>query len=144
MVSAAEPGMGRFSVEVELANDADLVRAQAGIIKPEQVRRERILGVVDSGATRLVIPTAVAERLGFDITSNMRAPYADGRTAERPVAERIRLTYGDRGSVFNAIVEPNRDSALIGAIVLEDLDLIIDCGKQTLLPRDPDNIVSEI
>lgn len=46
--------------------------------------------------------------------------------------------------MFNAIVEPQRDSALIGAIVLEDLDLIVDCTTQQLVPRDPERIVSAI
>jgi hypothetical protein len=36
------------------------------------------------------------------------------------------------------------ETALIGAIVLEDLDLLVDCTKQKLYPRDPDFVVSEI
>ena len=35
-------------------------------------------------------------------------------------------------------------AALIGAIVLEALDLLVDCRKQRLYPRDPDYVVSEI
>jgi clan AA aspartic protease len=136
--------MGRFSVEVELTNDADLVRAKDGSIRADQVRRERIRGVVDTGATRLVIPEAVAKRLGLDTPGTMQVRYADGRTAQRPIAERIRLRFGDRESVFNAVVEPARESALIGAIVLEDLDLIVDCTTQSLRPRDPKQIVSEL
>ncbi|HEV2293216.1 MAG TPA: hypothetical protein VGR35_05130 [Tepidisphaeraceae bacterium] len=44
---------------------------------------------------------------------------------------------------FKAIIEPDRDS-LIGAIVLKDLDLIIDCAEQQLVPRDPKQIISEV
>jgi len=29
-------------------------------------------------------------------------------------------------------------------IVLEDLDFLVDCNKQRLVPRDPDFVVSEI
>jgi hypothetical protein len=53
------------------------------------------------------------------------------------------LAFGGRDSVFNAIVEPARESALIGAIVLEDLDFLVDCTGQRLVPRDPKQIVSE-
>lgn len=56
----------------------------------------------------------------------------------------VQLSYAGRDSVFNAIVEPDRESALIGDIVLEDIDLIVDRTRQTLAPRDPDRIVSEI
>jgi hypothetical protein len=54
-----------------------------------------------------------------------------------------RATLG-RDGVFSAIIEPDRKDALIGAIVLEELDLLVDCTTQTLRPRDPKEIVSEI
>ncbi len=49
-----------------------------------------------------------------------------------------------REGILTAVVEPNRRSALIGAIVLEDLDFIVGCTRQRLLPRAPRFIVSEI
>jgi predicted aspartyl protease len=144
MVSTREPAMGRFSVEVELINNEDLFRAKAGLILPGQVRRARIRGVVDSGATRLVIPKAVATQLGLDVTGSSKVCYADGRMAKRQIAENIRLNYAGRGGVFSAVLEPKRESALIGAIVIEDLDLLIDCTGQRLVPRDAKQIVSEV
>lgn len=144
MIAKADKDMGRISVDVELANNDDLAQARRGHIKADQVRRLTIRGVVDSGATRLVIPQSVATRLGLDMAESVGVQYADGRTAERPMATGIHLTWGGRGSVFNAIVEPDRESALIGAIVLEDLDLLIDCTRGMLRPRDPRHIISEI
>lgn len=41
-----------------------------------------------------------------------------------------------------AIVEPGRDDALIGAIVLEDLDLLVDCSQQMLRLRDPEKMLA--
>ena len=38
----------------------------------------------------------------------------------------------------------DRTDALVGAIVLEELDFVVDCITQTLHPRDPDRIVSEV
>jgi hypothetical protein len=49
-----------------------------------------------------------------------------------------------RDGVFTAVVEPKRRSALIGAIVLEDLDFVVDCTSQKLVPRDPRFVVSEL
>ena len=68
----------------------------------------------------------------------------DGRRGDRPLATGVHLTYGGRHSVFNAIVEPDRESALLGAIVLEDLDFIADRTTRTPVPRDPQRIISEI
>lgn len=144
MTVAEEKQTGRFSVEVELANHEDLFRAKAGLIPAEKVRRALIRGVVDSGATRLVIPEFLAKQLGLEISGTAKVRYADGHTAERPIARNIHLSYGGRDSVFSAIVEPARESALIGAIVMEELDLLIDCSGPRLVPRDPKQIVSEI
>jgi clan AA aspartic protease len=144
MDAIREPAMGRFSVEVDLVNYDDIVRAKSGVIVPGQVRRARIRGVVDSGATRLVIPESVAQQLGLEVSGTTKVRYADGRTAKRGIAQHIQLSYSGRESVFNAIVEPGRDSALIGAIVIEDLDLVIDCVSQRLVPRDPKQIISEV
>jgi predicted aspartyl protease len=99
--------------------------------------------VVDSGATRLVIPEAIALQLGVETSGSAKVRYADGHTADRSIVKGIHLAYGGRESVFSAVVEPGRESALIGAIVLEELDFLIDCGGQRLVARDPNQIVSE-
>jgi predicted aspartyl protease len=143
MVAIKENDMGRFSVEIELANYKDLNRADDGLLERDKVRRTRLRAVVDTGATRLVIPEAVAQQLGLETTGEVAVRYADGRREPRPLATGIHLTYGGRSGLFSAVVEPQRDSALIGAIVLEELDLIPDCTRSTLEPRDPKQIISE-
>lgn len=137
-------GMGRFSVEVDLANYVDMGEADRGHLAKDKVRRIKIKGVVDSGAARVVIPASVAKELGLKTTGSVKVRYADRRTATRPMVEGLYLELLGRHSVFNATVEPKRETMLIGAIVLEDLDLLVDCTKQRLYPRDPKQIVSEI
>ena len=144
MIETKETVMGRFSVELDLANNEDLYAVRRGLIQPEQVRRARIRGVVDSVAARLVIPASIAQQLGVETVGNAKVRYADGRFAERAIVKDVHLSYGGRESIFNAIVEPDRDSVLIGAIVLEDLDFLVDCIGQRLVPRDPNQIVSEV
>ncbi len=48
--------MGRFAVKVELANYGDLEAARRGHLDQKKVRRLKIKGVVDPGATGLVLP----------------------------------------------------------------------------------------
>ena len=135
--------MGRFAVEFEVANREDIALAKHGAIRPEQVRRVRLKGVVDSGATRLVLPKKIVDRLGLPVTGKVGVKYADGRRAVRPTVDDVYLELLGRSSVFKAMVEPKRETALIGAIVLEDLDFLIDSTHQRLLPRDPKMIISE-
>jgi hypothetical protein len=139
-----QPVSAPFAVDVELANDTDVVLATAGKLLEQQVRRTRTRAIVGTRATRLVISEAIATHLGLEITGSTSVRYADGGTAERQIAQRLRLSYGGRESVFNAVIEPGRESVLIGAIVLEDLDFLVDCIGQRLVPRDPKQIISEV
>ncbi len=144
MTITQERTVGRFSVDVVLTNEGDLHDAKTGRLDPSHVRSVTLRGVVDTGAARLVIPKVTADKLGLEISGTAKVRDADGRTAERPVARLVNLSYAGRSGAFAAIVEPDRESALIGAIVMEDLDLIIDCTTQRLIPRNPDHIISEI
>jgi len=136
--------MGRFKVEVELANNDDVVAVKLGQLDPTKVRRIMVQAVVDSGATRLVLPSAVAKQLGLTATEKVRVRYADGRSAKRDRVQGVYLKLMGRDGVFTAATEPKRESALLGAIVLEDLDFVVDCTSQRLVPRDPKYVVSEI
>jgi predicted aspartyl protease len=135
--------MSRFYVTFEVVNNNDLVAAQLGHLKPEQVRRATLRGLIDSGASRLVLPKIVVEQLGLPVTEHVKVTYADRRSVKRPVVEGVFVELQGRHSIFKATVEPKRDTALIGAIVLEDLDFLVDCEKQRLVPRDPKFIISE-
>ena len=137
-------GVGRFSVEFEVANYDDLALARRGQLPPDQVRRETIQGLVDSGATRLVLPQAVVKRLGLPPGGPILVTYADGRQARRAGAKGIYLKLLGRDGIFSAVVEPRRKTALLGAIVLEELDLLVDCTTQRVVPRDPSGTTAAI
>jgi predicted aspartyl protease len=136
--------MGRVAIEVDLVNHQDVVLVAAGAITAEQVRRQRVKGVVDIGATYLVLPKGVADQLGVPHRGQIAVRYADHRRAKRPIVEDVQVELLGRSGTFNAIVEPKREDVLIGAVVLETLDLLVDCRTQTLQPRDPKGIITEI
>ncbi len=137
--------MGRFNVDVEIINNLDFRDAERGFIDQDKVRRKTISGVVDSGATRLVLPQALAKELGLPVRKQkVKVRCADGRRGTRSEVDEVRLALMGRDGLFIAVVEPKRETALIGAIVLEDLDFLVDCSKTRLVPRDPDFVVNEI
>jgi predicted aspartyl protease len=144
MRSKGANGVGPISIEFEVANFGDMEMAQRGLLKPDQVRRQTVKGVVDSGATRFVLPQAVVKQLGLRVTGKVAVRYAAGRRATRPAAQGAYVKILGRDSTFSAVVEPKRETALIGAIVLEDLDLLVDCQRQRLIARDPSGPVYEI
>jgi predicted aspartyl protease len=144
MPSKGANSVGRISVEFEVANYGDIIRAKDGTLPPDQVRRQTIRGVVDSGAAKLVLPQGVVKQLGLPVGEKIRVRYADGRRAQRREAEGAYVEILGRHDTFSAIIEPKRETALIGAMVLEGLDLLVDCQRQRLVPRDPSGPVYEI
>jgi hypothetical protein len=68
---------------------------------------------------------------------------ADGRRAVRPTVQDVQVELLGRRCVFDATVEPKRRTALIGALVLEALDFLIDPLHERLVPRDPKRIIAE-
>ena len=121
--------MGRVTVEFELSNYADMVLQEAGY--RDHVRRVTLLGVIDTSVMKLVLPQHVCETIGLPVKG------------QSVVSDAYVAFYG-RGGVFSAIVEPTRSDALIGAIVMGDLDMIVDRTGQKVIPRDPDHILTEV
>jgi clan AA aspartic protease len=99
---------------------------------------------VDTGATQLVIPQRVATELGLPKIADAFVRYADNRRERRSVVKDVEIQLLDRKVNFNAVVEPDREDALIGTVVLETLDFVVDCSGQKLVPRDPRGIFAEI
>jgi clan AA aspartic protease len=129
--------MGRVSITAKFTNLDDLVRARDGVLPQEQVRQSTEPSIVDTGAAMCVISQDMADRLGLPFNSEVNVRYADNRTAKRTIVDHLEVEIMGRRSTFRAVVEPNRTEPLIGVIVLEDLDLLVDPRNQTLHPRDP-------
>jgi predicted aspartyl protease len=144
MIAKRGTKVSRFSVEFEVANYDDVIEAKHGHLAPNKIRRTRIRGVVDTGASRLVLPAAVARQLGLPRGAKAKVRYADGRRTVRNTVKDVFVTMQGREETFTAVVEENRKDALIGAIVLEAFDFLADCSAQRLVPRDPDYVVSEL
>ncbi len=136
--------VGRISVEIEVANYEDLALVRRGLLTDHEVRRQKLQGIADSGAAKLVLPQAVVKQLGLRMGDKIQVRYADGRLGQRREAEGAYVELLGRHGTFTAIVEPKRTSALVGAIVLEDLDLLVDCQRQRVVPRDPHGAIYEI
>ena len=115
--------VGRFSVECQLANHKEVAWAEGGFIPADQVHRTTVSGVVDTGTSRLVLPPSAVVTLGLPESGHTVVKFADGRREPRATVADVQLEYGGRSGVFSAVVEPGRTDALIGAMVLEELDV---------------------
>ena len=130
--------MGEIAVSAKLENAGDRVAFEQGYHDESRIRNTAVTGIVDTGAVTLVLPQNVVERLGLKTRRTVVVTYADDRKEERPVAGPVTIEVCDRFMSTDCIVGPPLSEPLIGQVVLESLDLIADCAKQTLLPRTPD------
>lgn len=142
MLKKAE--MGRVTADIIVANNRAVVNLGDGDNVLDHVKHIVVSGVVDSGAARLVLPQRVVDELQLKVHSETTVRFAGNRREKRQIVDNVWLQLLGRDGVFNAVVEPGREDALIGAIVLEDLDLLVDCGTQSLYPREPDLRLTEI
>jgi len=124
--------MGQVHAHVILTNHREAVLAQFGQLAPNQVHRYETEALIDTGAVRSTIPTAVADRLGLFRIEHTDAKYADGRVEEVDVTEAITIEILGRKAVTTAMVLG--EQILLGVMVLEDVDLLVDCHRHRLVP----------
>ncbi|HUE70222.1 MAG TPA: hypothetical protein VMP01_04970 [Pirellulaceae bacterium] len=133
-----------FAVEFEVANTADEVDAAHRDFPADKVRRLKLRGFLKKGAMRLVLPPTAIEQLGVPVRRQAFIRIKDGRREELDQAIGVRVSIQGRSGVFSAVIDPGRTDALIGVMVLEELDFIADCITQSLVPRDPKQPIAEI
>lgn len=127
--------MGEIKVKIDLENFGDRYLFIKNKIKEDEIRKYQIDGMVDTGAVMLVLPQDVVDKLGLEILRKVIVTYADERKEERPVAGTVTIKIGDRFMNSDCVVGPPLSEALIGQIILEELDLIADCQSQALVTR---------
>ena len=137
--------MGKVMARVKLTNIVDLGIADRGLIKPEEIRSMEIEALVDTGATQLVLPEDLRQRLGLAIRGTRRVRYADGREESVPWAG-VEIEILGRAMQCDALIGPAGTEALIGQIPLEGLDLLVDPKTREVRvnPRSPDMPLMEI
>lgn len=132
---------GEVRATVVLENERDRILADAGHLPVGSVRRCEIDALVDTGAVMVLLPADVVSALGLDIDGTVTALLANDTQVELPRARHLSLAVGDRQMDTDCLVGPPRSEPLLGQLVLERLDLIVDPGKRTLgvRPESPNS-----
>jgi clan AA aspartic protease len=122
--------MGLFTEEITLANAGDKVRVECGLLK--EIRALTLEVMPDTGACTLVINENIRQKLGLTIVKMVRSSLADGSTAQYGLTEPVEIRWKDRRTSQEAVVVPNGNKVLLGAIPLESMDLYVDPVNQRL------------
>ncbi len=117
--------MGLVYAPIELANPSD-----------DGLDPIEVTALVDTGALWLIIPEHVANQLKIKTLEEREVTLADGAKRLVPYAGPVRVRFKNRTGFAGALVMGNE--VLLGAIPMEDMDLIVHPLKQMLIPN-PEN-----
>ena len=102
-----------------------------------------VVALADSGAVHLCIPEHVQIQLKLEAIDNKEVALADGSKKLVPYVGPIELRFKNRVGFAGALVMG--DQVLLGAIPMEDMDLIIIPKTRTLdVNPDSPNVASSI
>ena len=129
--------MGLTYAEITLFNTYDLNLAKKKIIPESDVRQVAVNALVDSGAFMLTISDTIKRQLDLDVVELREIELADGSRSECEIVGPVDIRFKTRSTTCRAVVIPSAPEVLLGAIPLEDMDVILDLKKQELtLPPD--------
>ncbi len=131
--------MSLVYADIELINAWDLENARRHIIGEEEVRRFSLNMLADTGAYMMAINETIQSQMEFPFVERRKAQMADSSIAEYDVVGPILVRFANRKAVCNAFVLPGDSEPLLGAIPMEEMDVLVHPLRQELIvnPEHP-------
>lgn len=101
----------------------------------DQTKSIEIEAVIDTGATMVVLPQNVVEKLGLKKIRETKVRYANNKTELKSIYGVVTIEIKGRTGNFDVLAEAEGSQPLIGQVVLEILDLVVDPRTRTLAPN---------
>ncbi|MBC7776862.1 MAG: clan AA aspartic protease [Phycisphaerae bacterium] len=127
--------MGRVYAEIELIRTGDLSAVADGYLPPALVRRMKVTVLVDSGADMLAINAHIKTQLNLPVIQTRECSLADGSVALLEIVGPVDIRFENRETTVRAIVLPGEAEPLLGAIPMEDMDVIIIPYEKKMIPN---------
>lgn len=131
--------MGLIYAEIQLTNAEDVALARRSVIGQDEIKTMKVEMLVDTGAYNLCINESIQEQLQLPLVEKRKAQMANGHIEEYNVVGPISVRFKNRITVCNALVLSGDNEPLLGAIPLEDMDVLIHPQRQELIinPEHP-------
>jgi predicted aspartyl protease len=92
----------------------------------------------------MVINEALQKELGLAVTRTDTGTLADGTQSMYNIVGPLVVLWKDRSAICEALVLPDAEEALLGAIPLEAMDLTINPRKEEIIGAHGDQIVHSV
>lgn len=131
--------MGLVYAEIDLANGGDMYLFRQNLLGEEKIKQVTVNALVDSGAYMLCINENVKAQLDLPVIEKQFSRLADETLLELEVVGPVEIRFENRSTTVRAIVLPGNLEVLLGAIPMEDMDVLIDPKRQrlTVNPEHP-------
>jgi clan AA aspartic protease len=131
--------MGLVYADIELTNAEDVALARRYVIGDEEIKRINVSMLVDTGAYNLCINESIQEQLQLPFIEKRKAQLANAHIEEYDVVGPVKVKFKNRNTVCNALVLDGSNEPLLGAIPLEDMDVLVHPLRQELIvnPEHP-------
>jgi predicted aspartyl protease len=141
--------MGQVFTNITLKNATDVINVERGLITAPEVRETAVRAMADTGAGTLVINEWVRAKLGLKVLGLKRATLANNQREVCKVTEPVEVHWNDRSMSCRALVIADQGSVgdgtvLLGAIPLEDMDLIVNPVTQQVEGAHGDEAIALI
>lgn len=131
--------MERIYADIKLINAYDLALVRRNIIAENDIRSMTVKMLVDTGSIYMCINETIQEQLQLSVVEKRKGQLADGSVVEYDVVGPIEVRFKNRRCVVDAMVIPGDNELLLGAIPLEDMDVLIHPQRRELIvnPEHP-------
>ena len=130
--------MGRVYAEIEVIPTRDLILAKEGFLEAGKIRRAVVRFVVDSGADYLCINEHIKNQLQLPVLDERVFELADGTEVRFEIVGPVDIRFDNRQATCRAVVLPGDADPVLGAIPMEDMDVVIHPRLQ-ILTVNPEN-----
>jgi len=128
--------MGKVIVnQVILRNNDDYRDFSRGHIEESAIRMKVVDMIADTGARFVGLPESLIKELGLTDSRKIKLRLADGSVKDYPLYEGLRVQIDDRESIFDCVAKPEDAPLLLGQMVLEGLDYVVDCPNNRIIPN---------
>ena len=124
--------MGLIYAKLELVSAGDIALERKGYIKKNQIKKEIVTALVDSGAYMMCINEHIQNQLDLMKVGSSEAELANGTITQLDVVGPLIISFKNRTTSCNAMVLPGESEVLLGAIPMEDLDVVLVPRLQTI------------
>ena len=125
--------MGVIYAEMELVNGEDLILARRNFIGEDEIKSMYANMLVDTGSVYMCINENIQEQLKFPVLEQRKGQLTNGHIVEYDVVGPVEVRFKNRRCSVNAMVLPGDNEPLLGAIPLEDMDVLIHPYRQELI-----------